>query len=473
MTPEYHSALALIGLLDTSFPGTQSLIVGGAVRDKLLNIPAKDVDIATNIPFDRLESSLFQMTDITKNTVNAQPVSIISHGGFSYEIAAFRVDSQEADGRSNNVATVTRYFEDDSLRRDITINAMGIGANEEIVDHHGGKRDLHDRIVRAVGDPNNRFREDATRILRVFRFAAKLDFRVDHETSRAAVANKYRLLNRDEIAPESIAKEFYKAAECGGPAFARFIQLLDDATILEDILPEFTAMRGFMHDPKFHPEGGSTVIGHILECLRVSPSKDPVVILGILFHDLGKAVTRGIKENGHSSYYGHEEEGVPIVQAIFDRLRFNDLTSHDKEHILFAVGRHMLIHKLSELSARTLTKLVLDPGWEVIKAVGFADEFSRGADVHSTFESFTDKIVAAEARVAKIAANADDLRLRVKEYVDGHRVQVWFPETKADPKLLKPVLGQTAEYILELLDKGITPTEGKIRAKISEILWNL
>jgi tRNA nucleotidyltransferase/poly(A) polymerase len=467
MTPEFSAALALINQLDERFPGTQSLIVGGAVRDFLLDVPVSDVDIATNVPFDQLEKE-FDLRDITKNTVNAQPVSVIHFDGFSFEIAAFRTDSFGVEGRANNAPVIVNNFYADAARRDITINAMGINAKNLVVDPERGRLDLISETIRAVGIPAMRFREDATRILRVFRFAAKFNFSIEEDTLQAAKHNKWRLLDRAQISPESVAKELFKAAS-SGPQLMRFIMLLDDAGILEDHLPEFTALEGFTHDPQWHPEGGATVIGHILECLRISESKDPVVNLAILFHDLGKAVTRGDKENGHSNYHGHEEAGVPIVQGIFDRLRFADLSSEDKDAILFAVDRHMLIHNLKDLSTKTLMKLVHNPGWSLLKDVGYADEhcrFLNGFD-RGPFDA---KILAAEEKVARIASSADDLRLKVKAFVDGNVLQDWFPEIKRDLKVLKPLLALLAEFILERLDIGKPPSEAEIRLKAAAFL---
>jgi tRNA nucleotidyltransferase/poly(A) polymerase len=469
MTPEFFTALELIGRLDAEFPGTSSLIVGGAVRDRLFGIEAHDVDIATNVPFDQL-ASRFNMNDITKNTVNAQPVSIITFNGFSFEIAAFRSDVSGIEGRANNIAVIVDTFEEDSARRDITINAMGIDSNDRVVDPQDGRLDLMNELVRAVGNPFERFREDATRILRVFRFAAKFNFGIEIGTLTAAVANKFRLLNRDEISPESIAKEIFKAAN-DGPTLMRFLMLLDDATILEDILPEFTALEGFTHDPQWHPEWNGNVIGHIYECLRSSRSADPVVNIGILLHDLGKAVTRGEKDNGHSNYHGHEDAGVPIAQAIFDRLRFPDLSAEDKDAILFAVARHMLVHNLDLLAPKTMAKLVLNPAWEVLKDVSFADEASRHVNGFDP-NPFNEKIARVEERVSRIAVSADDLRLKVKAFVDGNVLQDWFPEIKRDLKVLKPLLALLAEFILDRLDQGNPPSEAEIRLKAAAYLFD-
>jgi tRNA nucleotidyltransferase/poly(A) polymerase len=471
MTFEFNTALDLIGKLDEAFPGTQSLIVGGAVRDYFLNVPAHDVDIATNVPFEQL-ALYFELQDITKNTVNAQPVSIIVHCGVAFEIAQFRTDSIGTD-RKSNVATVVSTFEEDSARRDITINAIGLDRNQKIIDPQGGRQDLIRELVTCVGDPNIRFQEDATRILRVLRFAAKLNFAIHPDTLDAVIRNRGLLTDRERISPESIAKEIFKAAR-DGVVFARFIRLLDLMGISSLILREWIDLNGFTHDPIHHPEGGSTVQGHILECLvQGGFTNDPVTNIGIFCHDLGKAVTRGVKSNGQSNYHGHEGAGVPIVEALFDRLRFNDLSSGDKEDILFATEKHMLIHNLRELSTRTIARLVLAKGWNVLKQVAFADEASRGPDLFNADE-FTQRIAWAEEKVRNIAKNRDELRLRVKEHVDGNKLLEWFPELQSNRKLLAPLLEFLAEFILECIDLGEIPSQDDIRRVASnELFYNL
>lgn len=468
MTAEFSNALELLAALDNEFPGSQSLIVGGAVRDTILGLEAVDVDIATNIPFEQLALK-FPLNDITKSTVNAQPVSIIVHNGFAYEIAAFRTDSVGIEGRANNEAQIVQSFAEDSARRDITINAIGMNSNGSIIDPQGGLEDLEKGIVRCVGLPAFRFREDATRILRVFRFAAKFGFDLDEETAAVAAWNNWRLADREQISPESISKELFKAAS-SGTQLRRFIIALFEHECIQHVLPELAALEGFTHDPQHHPEGGSTVIGHILECLVASESKDPVVNLAILFHDLGKAVTRGVKENGHSNYHGHEGAGVPIVESIFERLRFPDLSADDKIKILFAVEKHMLMHDLHGLARKTQVKLVHHQGWEVLKEVGIADEVSRDV-LNCNIGPKLQAIREVEERVlANIAPTADALRLKVKAFIDGNKVQEWFPEVKKNLKLLRPILDQSAEFILDKLDQGHTPSQEEIEWNVQTIL---
>lgn len=435
-------------------------IVGGVPRDLLMGNEIDDVDMATNIPFEAIAKD-FDIRNISKN--DSQPVYTILWKGYNFDLAKFREDSGDV-GRQNNVSTETDSFEADSKRRDLTINAFGLDENGAIVDYQGGLEDLKNKIVRAVGDPKKRFIEDATRILRVFRFAAKMDFDIEENTKRAAIELKGLLSDSSAISMESISKEFYKSAK-SGRTLANFLKKLQDTGILHDILPEFTSMEGYSHNPKHHPEGDSQVLGHIYECLKVSPYNDPVINLAVLFHDFGKATTRGEKD-GHSTYHGHEEAGVPIVEGIFKRLRFAELGADDKKNILAAVDRHMLIHNLDKLNPKTLSKLILSPSWETIKAVGYCDEASRG--VLFDEDEFWAKIQRAESKVQNLGGNEDELRKRLKQYVDGNKLMTWFPQLRKQPALMKEIMPKIHEYIIDTLDAGQEPEEEKIKTIASD-----
>jgi tRNA nucleotidyltransferase/poly(A) polymerase len=457
---ELRIALEVMGKIAKLFPDKDIFIVGGVPRDLLMGNTIDDVDMATNIPIDELKKN-FELRNISKN--DSQPVYALIYGGYSFDLAKFREDSQSEAGRQNNIAVEVDSFEVDSARRDITINSFGIDHTGRIVDYQGGLDDLKNKIIRAVGNAKERFKEDATRILRVFRFAAKMDFDLDPDTEKAAIQLKHLLKDSSMISQESIAKEFYKVAK-SGKALANFLIKLDKSGILQDVLPEFTAMNGFTHNPIHHPEGGSTVLGHILECLKVSPYTDPKINLAVLFHDFGKATTRGEK-NGHSTYYSHESAGVPIVQNIFDRLKFNELSAQDKKDILSAVNNHMHVHNLNALNIKTLSKLILDPSWETVKSVGYCDEASRGTPLFDA-DQFNTKIEEAEGKVQSLGSNADDLRIKIKQYLDGNRVMQWFPSLMQNKSQMKYVLQGGQDFILNQLNAGMQPTEEEIKAEL-------
>lgn len=460
---ELQVALSLMQDIKAHFEG-EIYIVGGVPRDLLMGNAIDDVDLATNIPVEQL-SAKYELRNISKN--DSQPVYTIHWKGYWYDLAKFRTDSGDI-GRHANISTETDSFQADSSRRDITINSFGLNENGQIVDYQGGLNDLKNKLVRAVGDAQQRFREDATRILRVFRFAAKMNFDIEENTKNAAINLKHLLQNSKAISQESISKEFYKAAKTG-TTLANFLKKLQETKILHDILPEFTNMEGFDHDPEHHPEGDSQVLGHIYECLKVSPYKDPVINLAVLFHDFGKATTRGTNKRGYSNYHGHESAGVPIVENIFKRLRFAELSPADKKNILAAVEKHMLVHNLNNLNIKTLTKLIQNPSWEIIKAVGYCDEASRGPSLFNSQE-FEEKVRNAESKVSKIGTNQDETRKRIKQYVSGDKLMQWFPILIKDKSKFKDIMQALQDHILEQLDKGLEPQEENIRRIANDIL---
>jgi tRNA nucleotidyltransferase (CCA-adding enzyme) len=462
---ELQVALDLMKNIKAKLTG-EIYIVGGVPRDLLMGNEIDDVDLATNIPVEKLEQH-FELRNISKN--DSQPVYAILWKGYVYDLAKFRTDSGDV-GRHANVSSETDSFQADTERRDLTINSFGLDENGKIVDYQGGLEDLKNKIVRAVGDAKKRFMEDATRILRVFRFAAKMDFEIEENTKRAAIELKHLLLNPKAISQESISKEFYKAAKTG-PTLANFLKKLQDTNILHDILPEFTQMEGFDHDPQHHPEGDAQVLGHIYECLKASPFKDPIINLAVLFHDFGKATTRGKKDNGFSNYHGHEAAGVPIVENIFKRLRFAELSPQDKKNILAAVDKHMLVHNLDKLSIKTLTKLIQNPAWETIKAVGYCDEASRGPS-HFNKQEFEAKIQRAEEKVSKIGGSEDETRKRLKQYFSGDKLMQWFPILVKDKSKFKDITAALQEYVLEKLNSGEEPNDEEMKVIAGGILKN-
>lgn len=464
---ELRVALEIMNQIMSKFPNKEIYIVGGVPRDLLMGNEVDDVDLATNIPASQL-SRYFDLRNISKN--DSQPVYSLVYKGYAFDLAKFREDSQTSAGRQNNKSSETDSFETDSKRRDISINSFGIDYKGRIVDYQNGLDDLKNKIIRAVGNPKERFIEDATRILRVFRFAAKMDFSLDPDTEKAAIELKHLLLDSDLISSESIAKEFYKIAK-SGKSLANFLVKLQDTGILHDILPEFTDMVGFTHNPKHHPEGGSTVLGHILECLRVSPFTDPVINLAVMFHDFGKAVTKGEK-NGFSTYYGHESAGVAIVENIFKRLKFNELSASDKKNILEAVGKHMLVHQLDSLNIKTLTKLIHDPSWNVVKSVGFCDESSRGSS-HFNSKDFNDKIHRAESKVSALGSDSTELKNKIKKFIDGNKLLEWFPKLKKTPMIIKDVLERIQDFIINKLNNKIEPTQYEIKIELERIVQEL
>ena len=203
---------------------------------------------------------------------------------------------------------------------------------------------------------------------------------------------------------------------------------------------------------KYTIKNGS-VLDHIIAALNASPYDDPVINLAIMLHDLGKATTYELKDGYKHSYHGHEAAGVPIVQNIFKRLVFPDLSAEDKKNILIAVEKHMMIHNIESLNIKTLTKLINDPSWEVLKAVSYCDEASRGSPLFNE-QKFNEKIKNAEEKVA-VLGNAQELKKKIAAYIDGHKLMSWFPELQATPRLIGKVLPTLQDHVLQQMNAGV------------------
>jgi tRNA nucleotidyltransferase/poly(A) polymerase len=276
----------------------------------------------------------------------------------------------ETTGRKPSMVSFDADLSSDLSRRDITINAMAIDRDGNIIDYFDGLRDVKNKMIRTAGNPLDRFMEDHLRLLRVNRFASKLGFEIHPETKKMAKELAHHVT---KLSVERIKEEIFKAAKQQGERFAQYLVYLDEVGLLDLILPEVSRLKGLEQDPQYHPEG--SVWQHTLEALRTSKVIDPLVNLAILLHDVGKAMTRGEKSTGQPSYYGHEDESTKVVNQIADRLK---MSNEERETLLFAVGNHMRFHKIKEMKPSKIAKLVTHKDWDVLAAVGRADWASRG-----------------------------------------------------------------------------------------------
>jgi len=374
--------------------GYKAYIVGGSVRDIILgNLKPHDVDIATNMPMDEL-GKMYKTYNIGKSKDFG--IVTIKQGGHDFEVAQFRNDGTYTDGRRPESVTITAKFKDDANRRDFTINAMGINAKGEIIDFFNGKGDIKNKVLKTVGDPYKRFGEDYLRMMRLARFASKLDFEVDKTTAKAAQKLAHNITG---LAPERIKDELMKSASQSGDKFAQYIKKLDDLKILKHILPEIVNLKWYKENLQHHPETrgeGGTVFSHVMNALKKSNSKDPIKNLAILLHDVGKGVTLS-HEKGLPRYLGHARKSVELVNAIADRLR---MSTKEKEALIFAVGNHMKFHKILDMKPSKIAKIVSDDNWDVLVAVGYADEYARGHMFRHAgeFEKIVDKAIKVKEK---------------------------------------------------------------------------
>jgi len=228
--------------------GYSAYIVGGAVRDIVLDTKWNDLDLATNMPIDEI-SKIWKVHDIGKSKDFG--IVVIREGGYTFEVANFRSDGKYLDGRRPEKVNIVGSFEDDAGRRDFTCNAMAINSKGEIIDYFGGKKDIKNKILKTVGDPKERFGEDFLRLMRAPRVAVDKGLEIEKETKKAI---QKLSTNITKMPPERIKDELLKAAPMGGDKFAVYIKILDELKLLKYILPCVLQLKFFKENLHHHPE---------------------------------------------------------------------------------------------------------------------------------------------------------------------------------------------------------------------------
>jgi putative nucleotidyltransferase with HDIG domain len=326
--------------------GHQAWLVGGCVRDLLLGCKPKDYDVSTDARPDRV-MDLFPRS----GRVGAHFGVVLVRDAFSQvEVATFRSDVDYEDGRRPNTVHFERDPKQDVLRRDFTVNGLLMDPDTgNVLDYVGGRADLERRVIRAIGDPATRFREDHLRMLRAIRFAARLKFTIEPATFDAIRAN-HRLVLR--VSAERIRDELVRILTEGGAR--RGFEMLDESGMLADILPEIAAMHGVEQPPEYHPEGDVWV--HTLLLLEQLDHPTATLALGALLHDVGKPPTFRVAER--IRFDGHVEEGVRIAHEILNRLRF----SRDQmEQVEALVANHMKFKDVPQMRESTLKRFLRMP----------------------------------------------------------------------------------------------------------------
>ena len=323
--------------------GHQAYLVGGCVRDLLLGRTPKDFDVATDARPDRV-SELFERSE----QVGAHfGVVLVRDNTSQVEVATFRSDASYSDGRRPDAVRFETSPRRDVMRRDFTINALLLDPDtNQVLDFIAGQEDLRRRVVRAIGDPEERFQEDHLRLIRAVRFAARLGFEIELGTL-AALRRLHHLIER--VSPERVRDELARILTEGGAR--RGFELLDETGLLRDILPEVAAMKGVAQPPEFHPEGD--VWTHTL--LLLEKLRHPTVTLatGALLHDVGKPPTFRVADR--IRFDGHVEEGVRLAHGILTRLRF---LSEQVGQIEALIANHMRFKDAGQMRESTMKRFL-------------------------------------------------------------------------------------------------------------------
>jgi len=329
--------------------GHVAYFAGGCVRDRLLQKEPKDYDIATS-------ATPAQVTKLFpgSNEVGAHfGVVIAKEHGNAVEIATFRTDGSYRDGRRPDMVTFSTP-EEDAKRRDFTINGLFENPETgEVIDFVGGRDDLSAGILRAIGNPADRFHEDALRLMRAIRFATTLGFEIEPATWAAIQANADGLLR---ISPERIREEFSRLIV--QPARARGLDLLVESGLIQHFIPEVLPLIGCEQPPEWHPEGDVYVHTRIMLDM-LGPDAPLELCLAVLLHDIAKPPTQTFDhEAGRIRFNGHDMMGASMAEEILRRLKY---PNHVIEDVAFMVSRHMQFMNVQQMRTSKLKRFMAAP----------------------------------------------------------------------------------------------------------------
>ncbi len=331
--------------------GHAALFAGGCVRDRLLGVPPADHDVATSARPEEV-LALFPRTVPLGERFGC--VQVHPADGVAVEVTTFRSEGTYSDGRRPDVVAFGTDPREDARRRDFTVNALFEDPDTgEILDFVGGRADMERRVVRAVGDPHERFAEDRLRLLRAVRFAARLGWSVEPGTMAAVRAHAAAVRG---VAAERIRAELERLLTEGGAA--RGLDLLRESGLLAEVLPEVAASIGVAQPPEFHPEGDVFVHTRLLLAGvdLLPPPRDAVLAFAALLHDVGKPPTFRLADR--IRFDGHDAVGATMAEEICRRLRFSRA---DTEAVRDLVGAHMHFRNLPHARESRVRRFLADP----------------------------------------------------------------------------------------------------------------
>ena len=382
--------------------GFQAFLVGGCVRDILLERDPADYDVATNATPEQVLKLFPEGLE-----VGAQfGVILVPGDGIKVEVATFRSDVGYTDGRHPDRVVYANSPREDVKRRDFTINGLLMRHDTgEILDFVDGQADLRAGIIRAIGEPR-RFAEDKLRMLRAVRFAARFAYEIEPETFKAIRKHAREI---KQVSRERIRDELTKLLTEG--AARQGFELLDLCWLLEIVLPEIAALEGVEQPPEYHPEGDVWI--HTLMMLEGLPAGvSPTLAWGVLLHDGGKPATfRSAAETGDRIRFdGHVDVGVAMGREILGRLRFSN---DDTEQILALVEHHMKFKDVKRMRPATLKRFVRLPHFAEHLALHRLDCLSshRNLEAYEFVENFLRLTPPEVVRPAKLVTGEDVLRL--------------------------------------------------------------
>lgn len=432
-------------------------LVGGCVRDNFLGSTPKDYDVCTNALPETI-AEIFKEEKLLLYGLKHGTVTVVLDGE-CYEITTYRIDKDYKDGRHPETVEFTTDLVEDLKRRDFTINAMAYDViTNKTEDPFNGLFDLDNKIIRCVGNAEDRFNEDALRIMRALRFSAVLGFEVE-ESTKNAIFKLYK--NLSKISWERINSEFSKLLV--GKNCVKILREYKEVFFY--LMPELKPMDGFNQNNKYHIHD---VWEHTLHVIENTP-EDLVLRLTALFHDIGKPDTYIIGEDGQGHFYTHPIKSVELTDIVLKRLRYSNLIKDNvilliAEHSLtFEVSKKFLKRLLAKIGETALRQLLVFRKADIIGQKGKEIAVERLFKIDN-ISSVLDEIIAENS-----CFSLSDLEISGKDLIDAG-----IPPSKIMGKMLNATLKEVINGTLpnekkELLKFALNSVEqsetGKWRMK--------
>ncbi|WP_144015931.1 CCA tRNA nucleotidyltransferase [Desulfonispora thiosulfatigenes] len=419
-----NSANLILNKLQSN--GYEAYVVGGCVRDSLLKKIPMDWDMCTNAdPLEVIE--LFNEYKVIPTGLKHGTVSIIIDSK-SYEVTTYRIDGDYLNNRKPDQVFFTNSLREDLSRRDFTINSLAYNSHEGLIDFFNGYKDLSEKVIKAVGDADRRYQEDALRMLRAIRFACQLNFSIEDLTLKAIKKNA-NLLNN--ISQERIRDEFCKILISDYPS--KGLKLLADSKLLEFIAPELIPSLDFM---QHNPHHDKDVFNHTLAVLENTPNK-LVIRLAALLHDIGKPHTFSLDKNKIGHFYGHQHESEKLAKNFLNRLKFDNKTINT---VSILVKEHM--SWFDKISDKGIKRLITRVGVDNIN-----DLFTlQIADVKGTKPPYDfSKILQVKERVHKILTKKEPLTIKDLNITGNDLKQIGIKPSKEMGQIIENLFQRVLE----------------------------
>ncbi len=413
----------IINILESN--GHEAYAVGGCVRDCILGKVPHDWDITTSA----LPETVKSLFDRTFDTGIEHGTVTVLLNGVGYEVTTYRVDGKYEDGRHPKEVTFTASLEEDLKRRDFTINAMAYNDSQGLVDLFGGKEDLQAGIIRAVGNPTERFTEDALRMLRALRFSAQLGFDIEANTYQAICDLAPTL---DRISAERIQVEMVKLVTSNNPQRLRDLY----ATGLSKVFfPELDVM---MECDQINKHHSYTVGEHTIVSMSLAPA-DKVIRLAMMLHDVAKPVCKTTDENGQNHFKMHPVKGAEMARDILRRLKFDNDTT---DRVCNLVRNHDDRPEINERNVRRMIIRVGQDNFEDLLAVKRADCLAQSM-YHR--EEKLEYISELEQMYKDIVAAGDCLKIKDLKINGKDLINMGVPQGQRIGEILNAIFDQVVD----------------------------